>query len=150
MDSSSSYDVDAALILEAGVSLIFNAGAKLSVNKPGSLKALGTEADPILFTGFEATPGYWEGIEFNRSNSINNQLDYATIEYAGGGNPSTSGNITSTCFTGSPTRFSVTNSTINESFGWGVYKGGDEASGCDITLTNNTYSNNASGDVNTP
>ncbi len=87
---------------------------------------------------------------FRYSNSNNNQLDYVTVEYAGAGNPSNSGNISSVCFPSSPTRFSVTNSIIKDSFGWGVYKFDDEASGCNITLTNNTYSNNASGDVNMP
>ena len=148
--SSLTYSVDAALILEAGVSLTFNSGAGLSVSSSGSLMAIGTEGEPILFTGLEASPGYWEGIEFSRSNSINNQLDYVTVEYAGAGNVSNSGNIDSSCTPGSPTRFSVTNSIIKDSFSWGVYQEDTASNGCNITLSNNTYSNNASGDVNTP
>ncbi len=150
MRSSLTYGIDAALTLEAGVSLTFNAGAGLSVSSSGSLKAIGTEAEPILFTGLEASPGYWEGIVFRWSNSINNQLDYVTVEYAGAGNVSNSGNIDSSCTSGSPTRFSVTNSTIENSASWGVYKAGTVEDGCNITLSNNTYNNNTSGNVNTP
>ncbi|VAW87548.1 hypothetical protein MNBD_GAMMA18-2212, partial [hydrothermal vent metagenome] len=146
MRSSSAYDVNAALTLEAGVSLAFNLDAQLRVNIIGSLRAIGTEAEPILFTsGHEEMPGSWRGILFNGSNSFNNQLDYVIVEYAGGGGFSSSGNITSYCF--NPTRFSVTNSIIKDSAGWGVYKHGTR---CNITLSDNTYSNNASGDVNTP
>jgi len=146
LSSSATYDINAALTLEAGVSLTFNLDSGLSINSSGSLKAVGTEAEPILFTtGGEELPGYWAGIRFRNSNSLNNQLDYVTIEYAGGGGSSSSGNITSFCT--SSTRFSVTNSIIKDSATWGVYKYSDT---CDITLSNNTYSNNASGDVNTP
>ncbi len=140
----------AKLTISPGVKLQFASGTQLVVNKGASLSATGTEAQPIVFTAQEATPGYWKGIKFNLSNSINNQLDYVTIEYAGGGDASTSGNITSTCFPSSPTRFSVTNSTIKDSFGWGVYQFGTATGGCNITLSNNTYSNNATGDVNAP
>ncbi len=150
MRSSFAYGIDAALTLEAGVSLTFNAGTGLSVSSSGSLKAIGTEAEPILFTGLEASPGYWEGIVFRYSNSLNNQLDYVTVEYAGAGNVSNSGNIESSCTSGSPTRFSVTNSTIENSASWGVYKAGTVEDGCNITLSNNTYNNNTSGNVNTP
>ncbi|HEB92983.1 MAG TPA: hypothetical protein ENI94_05860 [Gammaproteobacteria bacterium] len=147
MHSTALYNINADLILEAGVSLIFNSGAEFSVNSSGSLQAIGTKAEPILFTGREELPGFWEGIEFYRSNSLNNQLDYVTVEYGGLGGGS---NIGSVCFSSSPTRFSVTNSTIKDSDGWGIYRYGDEADGCFITLSDNTYNNNASGDVNAP
>ncbi|VAX02594.1 Chitinase, partial [hydrothermal vent metagenome] len=144
LSSSAIYDIDAALTLEAGVSLTFNLDSGLSVNSSGSLKAIGTAAEPILFTtGGEELPGYWAGILFWNSNSLNNQLDYVTVEYAGG--QSSSGNITSYC-TGS-TRFSVTNSTIKDSAAWGIYK---YSNTCNITLENNAYNSNASGDTNIP
>ena len=144
------YDVKAALTLESGVTLIFNSGITLHIDDSGSLTAVGTEAEPILFTGQGQSPGYWTGLRFNGSNSINNKLDYVTVEYAGDGNPSESGNISTYCWSSSPTRLSVTNSTIKDSFGWGIYRYGSEADGCYITLSGNTYGNNASGDVNTP
>ncbi len=58
MRSTSTYEVEAALVLEAGVSLTFNSGAQLEMTSSGSLKAIGTEAEPILFTGLEKTQGY--------------------------------------------------------------------------------------------
>jgi hypothetical protein len=150
MLSSSSYDIEAALTLEAGVSLIFNSSSELLVKSAGSLTAAGSLEAPILFTGQEKTPGYWGGIQFYSSNSTNNLLDHVTVEYAGGGNPSKSANISSVCFPQSPTRFSVTNSVIKDSFGWGIFKYNTEQDGCFITQSNNTFINNASGDVNTP
>ncbi|MCF6364227.1 MAG: hypothetical protein L3J88_12975 [Gammaproteobacteria bacterium] len=145
-----SYGIDAALTLEAGVSLIFNSNARLSVNESGSLKAIGTAAEPILFTGLVEMPGYWRGIRFFRSNSLDNQLDYVTVEYAGGGG--SEGNIVLACISSPfyPTRLSVINSTIKDSFSWGIYTQ-YPADGCNIiTLTDNAYSNNASGNVNIP
>lgn len=150
MNGSGEYNVTADLILEAGVSLTFNSGSQLLIGNTGSLKAVGTEAEPILFTGFEKIPGYLKGIEFNRSNSINNQLDYVTVEYAGLGDALSSGSIMSLCFTVRPTRLSVTNSIIKDSLSWGVYRGNIGVLDCNTTLSNNTYSNNASGDVNIP
>ncbi|MCF6211192.1 MAG: hypothetical protein L3K24_11135 [Gammaproteobacteria bacterium] len=144
------YTVNEALTLEAGVSLIFNSNARLSVNESGSLKAIGTAAEPILFTGLVEMPGYWRGIRFNRSNSLDNQLDYVTVEYAGGGG--SEGNIVLACISSPfyPTRLSVINSTIKDSFSWGIYTQ-YPADGCNIiTLTDNAYSNNASGNVNIP
>jgi hypothetical protein len=150
MLSSSAYDVEAALTLEAGVSLIFNSNSGLLVRSAGSLAAVGNLEAPILFTGLEKTPGYWDGIQFYSSNSTNNLLDYVTVEYAGGGNPLTSANISSVCFPQSPTRFSVTNSVIKDSFGWGIFKYNTEEDGCFIAQSNNTFINNASGNVNDP
>jgi hypothetical protein len=117
----------------------------------GSLNAVGNSEEPILFTGFEKTPGYWSGIRFKYSNSTRNQLDYVTIEYGGSGNPSTSANLSSYCVSRKHgMRFNVTNSIIKDSLGWGIYKDGTEENGCFITQSNNTFSNNASGDVNQP
>ncbi len=55
MQDGSRYDIDAALIIEAGVLLEFNSGSKLQISSSGSLKAIGTMAAPILFTGLEKT-----------------------------------------------------------------------------------------------
>lgn len=151
MRTNGRYDIEAALTLEAGVSLTFNSNGKLNILQGGSLKAIGTSSDPIIFTGLEEVQGYWNGIEFYRTNSNNNILDHTVVEYGGGGgDPSTSGNIDSVCFSSDPTRFTIKNSTIKDSFGWGIFKYKDQAGGCYITLSGNTYSNNASGDVNTP
>jgi hypothetical protein len=150
MGSSSIYRINAALTLEAGVSLIFNSGTALNVESDGSLTAVGNAEEPILFTGLVKTPGYWHSVGFDKSNSSNNQLDYVTVEYAGSGDPSASANIRSYCRASTPTRFSVTNSIIKDSFGWGIYKYGTEEGGCYITLSNNSFSNNASGDVSQP
>ena len=52
------------LTIEPGVEMKFTTGAKLIIK--GTLKAIGTEDDPISFTSNGTTPvrGIWEGIEF--------------------------------------------------------------------------------------
>ena len=148
--STTAYDIDADLTIEAGSKLIFNASSGFDVNSNGSLKAIGTASNPITFTGLEHAQGYWQGIEFYRSNSSNNILDYVIVEDGGSGNPANSANIHSVCFPFSPTRFSVTNSTIKNSAGWGIYRYGTSDDGCFITLSGNSYGSNVSGNVNTP
>lgn len=150
MSITSAYSIQAALTLEAGVSLTFNSGSGLDVETSGSLKAIGTSNAPIIFTGLEEAQGYWQGIEFYRSNSNNNILEHTVVEYGGSGNASDSGNIVSVCFPSDPTRFTIKNSIIKDSLGWGVFKYGTQDDGCYISLSGNAYSNNASGEVNNP
>ena len=140
-------DIKADLIIEDGAKLIFNTGSGFEVLATGSLKAIGFVNSPIIFTGKQKTPGYWRGIMYRYADNTNNQLDYVTIEYAGSGNSS---NIDTVCFPSSPVRLSITNSHISDSTGWGINLFGDDAYGCHVTLSNNTYRNNASGNVNTP
>lgn len=148
--SNSGYSVDAGLTIEAGTKLIFSTGAGLNITATGYLNAKGTASNKIIFTGEEPTQGYWNGIEFYASNTVNNVLDYVTVEYGGNGATGSDSAISSVCFPHIPNRLTISNSTIKDSLGWGVYKYGDEAYGCIFSLSNNTYSNNAKGNVNTP
>jgi len=74
--------VSAPLTVKAGSTVVFGSGAKLSINDEGELNAVGTATQPILFTGEEKIAGYWSGISFRASNHTNNEIAYATIEYA--------------------------------------------------------------------
>jgi len=71
------------LRLGQGVVLQFERDAMLSV-VGGTLTALGTLDNPVLFTGIDSEPGSWGGIEFF-SNSTGNALDGVVIQYGGGG-----------------------------------------------------------------
>jgi len=54
---------------------------QLDIN--GCLLALGTEAEPILFTSAGATPGDWYGIQFHNTGAGSGfRLHHATVEYA--------------------------------------------------------------------
>jgi len=72
----------ANLTLEPGVIIKFYAGRELTISKGASLTARGTQNNPIVLTGLEATPGHWNGVWF-KSTSAKNELDHVQIEYAG-------------------------------------------------------------------
>ncbi|GAB4428940.1 MAG: hypothetical protein OHK0039_47540 [Bacteroidia bacterium] len=74
--------IGAAVTIEAGTVIAFQEDAGLGILTNGSLKAVGTATSGIVFRGTTHTKGWWRGIYFD-SNSINNQLDYVTIEDAG-------------------------------------------------------------------
>ena len=64
-------------------SLVFPAANTGWVTSTGSLTANGTSGNPIVLTGSTQSPGFWIGVRFQDSNSINNVLEYVTIKYAG-------------------------------------------------------------------
>lgn len=76
--------VGALLTIEAGSYLIFSEGTGLKVGDNGGLKAIGTEEHPIVFTAEQPVRGFWNGIHFHNSNTIDNQLEFVTVEYGGG------------------------------------------------------------------
>jgi hypothetical protein len=77
-------EIGAALTLSPGVTLVFPADAMLEVETEGTLNAVGTSDQPITFTGEQATPGYWHGIQFT-FNHTNNIMEHTVVEYGGGG-----------------------------------------------------------------
>lgn len=60
----------------------FRQGFGINVNESGSLSAEGTATKPIIFTGTEEAPGFWDGIYF-QSKSPKNILSNVTVKYAG-------------------------------------------------------------------
>jgi hypothetical protein len=84
-DVPSTIEVDGSgtvLTIEPGVKLKFQDNVELDVQPGAALVAVGTEDDPILFTGWQEAPGSWGGIVFY-SNAVSNEIAYATVEYAG-------------------------------------------------------------------
>jgi hypothetical protein len=71
---------------QPGARVIFGSNGNPPSNKVGVLRALGTEAEPIVFTsGAEApAPGDWVGLWLDTSNG--SRLDHVVIEYAGAAN----------------------------------------------------------------
>ncbi|HPD30598.1 MAG TPA: hypothetical protein PLL20_11425 [Phycisphaerae bacterium] len=136
---SSDLDVDADLIISAGATLVFGQARAAWINENGSLKAIGTSTAPIAFTAKEATAGYWKGVEYYYSNSVNNRLEHVTIEY--GGSPS-GANLTTTGTASVPPRLAIVNCTLRNSAGYGLYLDGDSV----ITdFSTNTLTGNALG-----
>ena len=76
-------DIDAALVVEPGVTIHFDSDAGFRVSSTGSLRAVGTAADSIIFTGATETEGFWRGIMFVDSDNNINEFTYCRISYAG-------------------------------------------------------------------
>ncbi len=138
--------VSGALTVEPGARLVFQAGETMSVNASGTLAAVGTEDNPIVFTGVEQTAGYWGGLLFYQSNSTDNQLDYVTIEFGGG---YYNANLKLDGSASSPVQLTVTNCTIQDSETWGISLDADTNVNPDIEEVN-TFSNNALGNIYSP
>jgi flagellar hook assembly protein FlgD len=73
------------LTIAAGVTIKFNGGGQLFVNNPGALQAVGTAAEPIVFTSNGAPiKGAWNGIYLgSEASEPTTKIAYATIENAG-------------------------------------------------------------------
>ena len=69
--------------IEPGTVIAFEDDTYLNISD-GSLQAIGSASDPIIFRGVEAEKGFWRGLWFD-SNSSNNQLEYVSVQDAGKG-----------------------------------------------------------------
>ncbi|MCX7782287.1 MAG: hypothetical protein N2318_01435 [Meiothermus sp.] len=77
--------VEATLTLQPGVRFVAD-GGWLSIEPGGTLLAVGTASEPIVFTGVTETPGAWDGIYFAVYNrGRDNRLEYVHMAYGGGG-----------------------------------------------------------------
>ncbi len=131
------------LVIKEGSSFVFNSGNSFTINSTGSLIAKGTKAKPILFTGEQKTAGYWDGLRFSYSNNVKNELDYVTVEYAGGNNY---GNLMLDANTHSPCRIKVNNSVFTNSSKYGVWLDDGSITNSDIA-TSNSFADNVSGTI---
>jgi parallel beta-helix repeat protein len=120
----------------AGALLKFDAGVRLWVGgstNQGSLVAVGTIADPILFTTSNPTPaaGQWRGIAFeNGTVDATSILDRVVVDYAG--------NFYNIGVQVSQSAPIIRNTTVRNTFGSGIYfssSPGTGIDGCTITTT---------------
>jgi len=142
---TSSPAVYGALTLEPGAILMFASGSRMTVDG-GTLIAVGTALDPILFTGEQQTTGYWGGLRLNNTNDPANQLAYCTIEYGGSYYDA---NLYLTGSSINPTQATVTNCHFANSGTWGIKLTNYVTTNSDIA-TVNTFANNTLGNVDTP
>jgi hypothetical protein len=133
----------ALLTIEPGSLLVFKKDTGLTISSDGALKAQGTAAEPILFTGEEKTRGHWDGILLHNSDSDDNILEHVTIEY-GGAYKFPYGEKADLALTSSgyPVKASISNTTLQESAGYGFFF--DRMSAIP-SFANNTVTKNASG-----
>ncbi|QCK16134.1 hypothetical protein [Mangrovivirga cuniculi] len=118
--------VNADLIIQPGVCVVFTANSGLFINVDGSIQAIGTAAAPITLTGESRTPGYWRGLQV-RANDVRNELNHVTVEYAGsdflatyGTNIKINGGVAVEGASGWNGSLKVLNSTIQNNTGYGL------------------------------
>lgn len=134
----SSAELQTTLTFEPGVTCLFNSGTRLWVTSTGALIANGSTSEKITFSGISSSPGSWNGIEL-ASSSPENSIDHAIISF-GGNSSGRDANI----YMSNPSKLTLTNSTISDSQTWGVFLAPGST---DLTESNNTFNNNASGDI---
>lgn len=132
------------IVMEPGVKLVFSADTALRIEGTQVLEAVGTEQDPILFTGSLPMRGHWRGLLFNL-NTVASRLDYVTIEY--GGNTTADADAANLKLTGDSrgARVSLSHSTLRESAGHGLWATGAAEL---PTFAANTITKNALTPVN--
>ena len=85
--------VQAGLTIEPGAVFEFAQGKLMEVREGGTLTAVGTEDDPIIFRGTEDKKGFWRGISVE-SQSSDNKFDW--VEVTGGGSSDWGGSADAT------------------------------------------------------
>ncbi|MBS1783196.1 MAG: hypothetical protein JSS78_09020 [Bacteroidetes bacterium] len=132
---------NATLIIEPGVSILFNtADAGLLTEGNGGLKAIGEQGQPIILSSSNQNKGAWRGIVFS-SNSVNNQLKYVYVNYAGStksANADEKAAITVPS-TNANTKLSITNCFISFSAGTGFWMGDGKGTQSLISFDNNKF-----------
>jgi len=115
--SADLLDIDADLVIEPGT-VIMMRGATFEITSEGSISAVGTSDQPIVFRGEEATANYWSSLRIE-SNTVKNKLEYVTISHAG----SASNDFYAPLSLNSSGRVDAKSITITDSLGYGVYVG---------------------------
>jgi hypothetical protein len=141
--------INNGLTLNPGVQIDFDEDLDFDVRSAGYLNAEGTSGDPILFTSSnEAGEIAWGGLKFYTSDA-RNVLDFVTVNLAGGNETTDLDNFidekTSIAGNGNA-RLTLTNSTISNGEGFGVYFQGT-INDIEAGAANNTFTNNTSGNV---
>lgn len=123
------------LKIEPGVVIEFADAAGMKVKDSGSINAVGTQSEPITFTATNKTKGAWKGI-MSSSQSVKNQFDYVTMEYAGVGGLTSNSEPASLILT-AKAYFRLNNVTIKNSLNYGIattaYNYNVEINNCTIT-----------------
>ncbi len=123
--SSSEVQIEngATLTINPGTTLEFENGGGLELQTEGGINADGTEDEPILFTGTNEQPGWWNGIYIDESSNSNNRLNWVTVEYGGGEEfrRSGSGNVIVGRDIRDESAIDITNSTLQFSGSYGLW-----------------------------
>jgi hypothetical protein len=82
VEGNSGINTDSTMIIDPGVQILMAEGASFNVN--GALYAVGTPEQPIIFTGTQQQPGWWDGIWAHGEALL--ELRYCDVGYGGASN----------------------------------------------------------------
>ncbi len=133
--SSLTVDPAATLSVQPGVTVLMD--TLVNVDVQGQLFAAGTSGAPILFTSdLDSGPGQWQGVVLDGYQAAGHgTLSYVTVRDGGQSYLGTSAELR---VVGGGS-LAMTNSTIANSMGYGVYVDNNSSS---LTFTHNTVQNN--------
>lgn len=140
--------IEAAVTVNPGANIQFEASAGITIENSGSFDAVGTSSEPITMAGRFASAGYWRGISF-RTNNPNNKLNYVNITDGG----QYWANEYSGVHLNNNGRLEMNNTTITNSNSWGMYVnasctvvcGGSTQTDAAGVLSFNTITSNGAG-----
>ena len=127
------------LVIEAGADVRMAADVNVLVLSTGSVNAVGTAEKPIMITGLESRPGYWNGLQYVSSASSDNQFEHVILAH-GGGDPARSGNI---IVDGLGTAMALRSCVISHSAGHGIVY---DSSSFQVDLETVVFEHNRLGD----
>ena len=145
---SGNVDVQRSLTIQPGAKFDFLNDVYLTVTESGSLIAEGTADSTIVFTSAEPGVYRWRGLYIGASTS-NNKLDYVQVTYGGSSTYRFASfvNANVNVGIGAGTTVAITNSTITNSSGYGIYADGTVAPDAESTAAGNTFTSNPSGNL---
>lgn len=131
----------ATLTLTPGTQLQFDSSSEFWVgySSPAALIAVGTQTNPIRFSGVDNTSGgrdSWGGLLF--MNAAGSRLDFASVSNGGGGGNS---NVNVRMEIGA----FITNSTFSDSATCGISRNSSVTTDFTLPTYNNTFANNVGG-----
>lgn len=130
-----------------GVTLVMPKDSEISVDGDAAgFHAVGTAAKPVVITGADKTPGSWHGISYGTTLNAANSLEYATVEYGGGGQAAGNAAMINALADSHGVVLNVKNSKVQHSGQWGIRLAKSAQVNGDIE-TANTFTDNASGKV---
>jgi hypothetical protein len=140
------------LTLEAGMTLEFTEASGINfVNEFAGITAIGTEEQPIVFTGVAKEAGSWNGLYFTNTDDVGaprSRLEHVVVEYGGArefldGNADTVRANVSLDSSGWGCALALEDSTVAHSSGYGVWLN------ClaELTAANVSYADNGWGNT---
>ena len=145
VDTSAGLYITADLTISPGATLEFaDTNERLYVAPTGSLYAVGTAANPITLTGATLTAGSWGGVRYDGTQSASNRLEYVEILYGGG---YYFGNLDLAASSQHQLEITVGDCTFSHSSKWGVSIVQQYVTVTGDIAADNTFSDNALGDV---